>query len=111
MTETTRPPTPLLNDFPFLQSSLYTDRTNVSHTPQRVGTVEKTGYGYLPYGYGRDDGEGSTTESLQYLINRFGSIASFSGAYSAEKWVLHIQRENGSSSEFCCSMENCYRDH
>ena len=85
------------------QSSYYTDRTNVSHTPRRVGTVEKVGYGYLPYGYGRDVSSGSTAESLQYLINRFGAIASFSGTYDAGRWVLDIQRENGSSNSELCS--------
>ena len=86
------------------QSSYYTDRTNVSHTPGRVGKVEKVGYGYLPYGYGRDVSSGSTAESLQYLINRFGAIASFSGTYSADRWVLDIQRDSGSpnSELYCC---------
>ena len=87
-----------------LQSSYYPDRTNVSHTPGRVGTVEKVGYGYLPNGYGRDGSRGFTPESLQYLINRFGAIASFTGAYSADRWVLDIQRDNGSSDSelYCC---------
>ena len=43
-----------------------------------------------------------TAESLQYLINRFGTIASFSGTYDAGRWVLDIQRENGSSNSELC---------
>ena len=97
--------------FSSLQSSYYPDSTNVSHTPGRVGTVEKVGYGYLPSGYGRDGSRGFTAESLQYLINRFGAIASFSGTYSADKWVLDIQRdqrESGSSnSELHIQLLDC----
>ena len=94
--------------FSSLQSSYYPDSTNVSHTPGRVGTVEKVGYGYLPSGHGRDGSRGFTAESLQYLINRFGAIASFSGAYNADKWVLDIQRESGSSnSELHIQLLDC----
>ena len=85
-----------------VKSSNNVNRTNVSHTPERVGTVEKVEYRYLPYGYGRDVSSGSTAESLQYLINRFGAIASFSGTYDAGRWVLDIQRENGSSNSELC---------
>ena len=84
--------------FSSLQSSYYPESTNVFHTRGRVGTVEHVDYGYLPSGYGRDGSRGFTAESLQYLINRFGAIASFSGTYNADKWVLDIQREDGSSN-------------
>ena len=46
----------------------------------------------LPSGYGSDTGGGHTDQLLDYVTDRFGPVASFSGSYSADNWILNIQR-------------------
>jgi hypothetical protein len=32
---------------------------------------------------------------LEYVVGRFGPVASFSGSYKADTWTLNIQQGNG----------------
>ena len=43
------------------------------------------------FGYGSDSGGGSTVELLEYVIQQYGSIASFTGCYRADYWSLNIE--------------------
>jgi hypothetical protein len=68
----------------------------VTYSPGSVLSVERHSYQTLPYGYGSDTGGGSTDELLEYVVGRFGPVASFSGSYRADTWTLSIQQANGS---------------
>lgn len=69
----------------FLQISYH--NSSVSYMPGRVYSVEKPSRGEIPRGYG----EGSNTvRLLQYLVNRFSDVASFSGTYTANRWRVDM---------------------
>ena len=60
------------------------------HAPGRVQSVERPSRGDIPRGYGEDSGGGDTVGLLQYLVNRFGDVASFSGTYRANRWTVDM---------------------
>ena len=57
-----------------------------------VLSVERHSYRTLPSGYGSDTGGGETDKVLEYVVGRFGPVASFSGSYRADAWTLNIHR-------------------
>jgi len=65
----------------------------VSYVPGRVQSVERPSRGDIPRGYGEDSGGGNTVGLLQYLVNRFGDVASFSGTYRANRWTVNMIQE------------------
>ena len=78
---------------PYHQGSYYLDDSSVTgYSSQSVLNVERLPYQTLPYGIGSDTGGGRTDELLEYVIGRFGPIASFSGSYRADSWTLNIQQ-------------------
>ena len=79
----------------FLQGSYYLDRSDVTYSAGSVTTLERVPYSEIPYGYGSDAGGDHTLEVLQYVTERFGPVASFSGSYRADRWTLNIERRNG----------------
>ena len=76
----------------YIQGSYYLDKSDVTYSPGTVLTVEKHTYQTLPCGYGSDAGGCRTDEVLEYVVGRFGPVASFSGSYRADAWTLNIQR-------------------
>ena len=87
----------------FLQSSYYQYNSSVSYTSGRVQSVEKPNHREIPYvyGYGEDSGGGDTAKLLQYLVNRFGSVASFSGTYRANRWRVNMIFQEGMCMCMC----------
>ena len=77
-----------------IQSSYYIDDSTVTYSSGKVENFEKLTYQTLPYGYGKDTGGGKTLDMLKTIVNRFGSVYSFSGSYRANAWTLNINREN-----------------
>ena len=61
--------------------------------------MERIPYTTLPYGYGSDTGGGRTDQLLEYVISRFGPIASYTGSYRADAWTLNIARSPTTSGE------------
>ena len=53
-------------------------------------SVERHSYQTLPCGYGSDTGGCHTDKVLEYVVGRFGPVASFSGSYRADSWTLNI---------------------
>ena len=84
-----------------LQGSYYLETSSVSGVSSQI--VERIPYQTLPYGLCDDSGGGSTDKLLMYVASRFGPVASFSGTYRADGWVLRIQRTPIESSEYRCS--------
>ena len=62
------------------------------YSSQSVLNIERLPYQTLSYGIGSDIGGGRTDELLEYVIGRFGPVASFSGSYRADSWILNIQQ-------------------
>ena len=60
------------------------------YSSQSVLNVERHSRQTLPSGYGPDDG---TDELLEYVVGRFGPVASFSGSYRADLWTLNIHQQ------------------
>ena len=77
-----------------IQSSYYIDDSTVTYSSGKVENFEKLTYQTLPCGYGKDTGGCKTLDILQTVVNRFGSVYSFSGSYRANTWTLNIDREN-----------------
>ena len=71
----------------------------VTYPPGRVLSVNKTSYfdnmPKIPLGYGEDSGGGDTVGLLQYLQDRFGDVASFSGVYKADDWRVNLILQEG----------------
>ena len=63
------------------------------YSSQSVLNVERHSYQTLRSGYGDDNGGGSTDELLEYVVGRFGPVASFSGSYQADLWTLNIHQQ------------------
>ena len=63
------------------------------YSSQSVLNVERHPHQTLPYSYGSDDGGGNTDELLEYVVGRFGPVASFSGTYRADSWTLNIHQQ------------------
>ena len=76
----------------YIQGSYYLEKSNVTYSPGTVVTVERHTSQTLPSGYGRDTGGGTTDKLLEYVVVRFGPVASFTGSYRADAWTLNIQR-------------------
>ena len=77
-----------------LQGSYYLDKSNVTYSHGSVLSVERHTYRTLPSGYGSDTGGGETDKCLEYVVGRFGPVASFSGSYRADSWTLNITPGN-----------------
>ena len=75
-----------------LQGSYNLTLSNVAYCPGSVRSVERHNYQTLPYGYGSDTGGGKTDKLLEYVVSRFGPVASFSGSYKADSWILNIHQ-------------------
>ena len=75
------------------------DYSDVTYQPGKVLVVERVGYGIIPCVYGSDTGGCRTLQALQYLYNRFGPVASFSGSYKADSWTLNIERQEAISGK------------
>ena len=76
----------------FFKGGFYVIRSEVSFTPGRVLAVEKPSRAILPYAYGSESS--NTIKVLQYVANRFGPVASFTGTYRATSWRLNIHRRS-----------------
>ena len=81
----------------YLQSSFL--NSSIVAPPGKVLAVENN---LRISAYGSDSGGGHTEELLTTISNRFGSISSFTGSYSADVWRLTINR--GSPDGGKCSM-------
>ena len=64
----------------------------------------------LPSGYGSDTGGGHTDQLLDYVTDRFGPVASFTGSYSADSWTLNIQQNTVPPGE-TITMEQSTKVH
>ena len=71
----------------------------MTYSPRSVLSVERHNYQTLPYGYGSDTGGGKTDKLLEYVVGRFGPVASYSGSYRADSWTLNIHQRNTPGSE------------
>ena len=79
------------------------------YSSQSVLNVERHSRQTLPYSYGSDDGGGNTDELLEYVVGRFGPVASFSGSYRADSWTLNIHQQTLAESgryELCISLSS-----
>ena len=86
---------------PYHQGSYYLDDSSVTgYSSQSVLNIERLPYQTLPYGTGSDVGGGRTDELLEYVIGRFGPVASFSGSYRADSWTLNIQQSLFQSGKY-----------
>ena len=65
-----------------------------------VLSVERHPYRTLPSGYGSDTGGGKTDKLLEYVVGRFGPVASFSGSYKADAWTLSMHRGEKPTSKW-----------
>ena len=68
--------------------------SKVTYSPGYVLSVERHSHQILPEGYGDDTGGGDTDKLLEYVVSRFGPVASFSGSYKADSWILNIHQES-----------------
>ena len=59
------------------QGSYYLEKSNVSYNSGSVTSVERHSYQTLPRGYGSDTGGCHTDKVLEYVVGRFGPVASF----------------------------------
>ena len=77
-------------------------RSQVSFTPGSVLSVEKPSPSILPDAHGSTDYSDSrdTIKVLQYIANRFGPVASFTGTYRATSWTLNINRRSADLGVF-----------
>ena len=91
----------------FLQISYY--NSSVSYAPGRVQSVEKPSHGEIPRGYGEDSGGGNTVGLLQYLQNRFGDVASFSGTYRANRWRVDLILQEGVERVICILFTHAHK--
>ena len=71
----------------------------MAYCPGSVLNLERHNYQTLPFGYGSDTGGGNTDELLEYVVSRFGPVASFSGSYRADSWTLSIHQGNAQGSK------------
>ena len=69
------------------------------------GSVRSVERQTLPSGYGDDRGGGDTNKLLEYVVSRFGPVASFSGSYRADSWTLNIHRGNTPGIYICVISE------
>ena len=69
------------------------DISDVSYPPGSVLSVEKVANVLLPSLANGFDGYGNhTLQALEYLTERFGPVASFTGTGKADRWSLNINR-------------------
>ena len=66
----------------------------MTYSSGSVLSVERHNYQTLPCGYGSDTGGCTTDKILEYVVSRFGPVASFSGSYRADSWTLNMYRRN-----------------
>ena len=85
-----------------MQGSYYLDRSNITYSHGSVLSVERHPYQTLPYGYGSDSGGGRTDKLLEYVVGRFGPVASFSASYRADAWTLNIHRGESKDTQMPC---------
>ena len=78
----------------------------MSYSPGRVQSVQRPSRGEIPRGYGEDSGGGDTVGLLQYLENRFGDVASFSGTYRADRWRVDMILHEGACEINCVQHIN-----
>lgn len=76
----------------FLKGGFYVTRSEVSFSPGKVLAVEKPSRQVLPFAYGSESR--NTIRVLQYVANRFGPVASFTGTEQATSWTLNINRRS-----------------
>ena len=76
------------------QGSYYLEKSNVTYHSGSVLSAERHSYQTLPCGYGSDTGGCQTDKVLEYVVGRFGPVASFSGSYRADAWTLTIQQKS-----------------
>ena len=90
-------------------------RDGVTYPPGRVLSVNKTSYSdnmpTVPRGYGEDSGGGDTVGLLQYLQDRFGDVASFSGAYGADGWRVDLILQEGTGIAISFTTRGCSKEH
>ena len=82
----------------FFKGGFYVVRSEISFTPGRVLAVEKPSQTVLSYAYGSESRY--TIKVLQYVANRFGPVASFTGTYRATSWRLNIHRRSADLGMF-----------
>ena len=82
----------------FFKGGFYVVRSEISFTTGRVLAVEKPSQTVLPYAYGSESR--NTIKVLQYVANRFGPVASFTGTYQATSWRLNIHRRSADLGMF-----------
>ena len=70
------------------------EQSDVTYSSGSVLDVERHSYQTLPCGYGSDTGGCKTDKILEYVVGRFGPVASFSGSYRADAWTLNIHQVN-----------------
>lgn len=69
------------------------DVSEVSYRNGSVLSVEKVSNILLPsLANGFDENGDHTLQALEYLTERFGSVASFTGTFEADRWTLAINR-------------------
>ena len=82
-----------------MQGSYYLEKSRITYSPGSVLSVERHPRQTLPSGYGSDTGGGRTDRLLEYVVGRFGPVASFSGSYRADAWTLNIHRGENYSKD------------
>ena len=75
-----------------MQGSYYLENSRITYSPGSVLSVERHPEQTLPSNYGPDTGGGNTNVLLEYVVGRFGPVASFTGSYRADAWTLNIHR-------------------
>ena len=69
------------------------DVSDVLYPTGAVESVERVSNILLPsLANGFDEHGDHTLQALKYLMERFGSVASFTGTYEADRWTLTIDR-------------------
>ena len=72
----------------------------MTYSSGSVLSMERHYYQTLPCGYGSDTGGCETDKILEYVVSRFGPVASFSGSYRADSWTLNIRQGNTSGCNY-----------
>ena len=79
------------------------DISDVSYPPGSVSSVEKVANTLLPSLANGFDGYGNhTLQALDYLTERFGPVASFTGTGKADRWSLTLNRHPQDPGTYTC---------
>ena len=72
-----------------LKVSHYLRKSAVDYNDQ-IACITRKSTSEIPQGYGYDGGGDDTVGLLYYVQEQYGTVASFTGSYKADRWDVHI---------------------